>query len=95
MNYLGVFPLPEHVEENWRELERERQQQRQIQEARAARRAARPSRIRRLSRRGYAARCSPTRALNSPKAARPGRRARETTAGLSAASTTAWAGVRE
>ena len=45
MNYLGVFPLPDLLEENWRELERERQQQRQIQEARAARRAARPSRV--------------------------------------------------
>ncbi len=45
MNYLGVFPLPNLLEESWRELERERERQRQIQERRVARRAERPSRL--------------------------------------------------
>jgi hypothetical protein len=45
MNYLGVFPLPDLLEESWRELARERQRQRQIQEARAVRRAGWPSRF--------------------------------------------------
>ena len=46
MNYLGVFPLPHLLEENWRELEASaRAAAADPQEARAARRAERPSRI--------------------------------------------------
>jgi DNA-binding protein H-NS len=47
MNVIGMnmYPHIELLEENRRELERERQLRQQIREARAARRAERPSRF--------------------------------------------------
>ena len=45
MNFLGVHLTPNLLEENRRELERERRQRRQIQERRDALRTERPSRF--------------------------------------------------
>jgi hypothetical protein len=55
MNYLGIHLAPNLLEENWRQLEREREQQRIIRERRNARRAERPSRFA-----TFAARLRPT-----------------------------------
>lgn len=55
MDYLGLYPVPDLLEESWRELERERELQRRIKEARAARRAMRPSRFAALTARVHGA----------------------------------------
>ena len=57
MQFLGVYPAPNLLEESWREVARERRQQQRIKEARDARRAMRPSRFAAL-RRSYGQRSS-------------------------------------